>query len=118
MPLSSEFLRLSVNLTEKEIYVTFFSKLLAMVVAVSDMLFRYGKMAVTPGTPAKVVSTPHAQRGLGLWKSKAERIEDYYSKRCGVLTGDVDVLLHVRPLKGWLVPCLFCLGICFLTSYF
>ena len=27
------------------------------------------------------------------------RIEDYYSKRCGVLTGDVEVLLHVRPFK-------------------
>ena len=81
-----------------------------LVVAVSDSLFRYEKMVVTPGTPAKVVSTPHAQRGLGLWKSKAERIEDYYSKRCGILTGDVDVLLHVRPLKGWLVPCLFCLA--------
>jgi 5'-3' exoribonuclease 1 len=71
-----------------------------LVVAVSDSLFKYEKMVVTPGSPAKVVSTPHAPNGLGLWKSKAGRIEDYYSKRCGVLTGDVEVLLHVRPLKG------------------
>ena len=71
-----------------------------LVVAVSDSLFRYEKMVVTPGSPAKVVSTPHAPNALGQWKSKAGRIEDYYSKRCGALTGDVEVLLHVRPLKG------------------
>ena len=71
-----------------------------LVVAVSDSLFKYEKMVVTPGSPAKVVSTPHAPNGLSLWKSKAGRIEEYYSKKCGVLTGDVEVLLHVRPLKG------------------
>lgn len=71
-----------------------------LVVAVSDSLFKYEKMVVTPGSPAKVVSNPHAPNGLGHWKSKAGRIENYYSKRCGVLTGDVEVLLHVRPLKG------------------
>ncbi|KAF8910440.1 XRN 5'-3' exonuclease N-terminus-domain-containing protein [Gymnopilus junonius] len=70
------------------------------VVAVSDSLFKYEKMVVTPRTPARVVSNPHAPQGLGHWKSKAERIETYYSKRCGVITGNVDILLHVRPLKG------------------
>ena len=80
-----------------------------LVVAVSDSLFKYEKMVVTPGSPAKVVSTPHAPNGLGLWKSKSGRIEDYYSKRCGVLTGDVEVLLHVRPLKG-LFSVVFWLG--------
>jgi 5'-3' exoribonuclease 1 len=78
-----------------------------LVVAVSDSLFKYEKMVVTPGSPAKVVSTPHAPNGLGLWKSKAGRIEDYYSKRCGVLTCDVEVLLHVRPLKGLFSVVLF-----------
>ncbi|KAF8150162.1 exonuclease II [Crassisporium funariophilum] len=71
-----------------------------LVVAVSDSLFKYEKMVVTPGTPAKVISNPHAPQGLGHWKMKAERTEHYYSKRCGVITGDVEVLLHVRPLKG------------------
>ncbi|KAG1852740.1 exonuclease II [Suillus subluteus] len=56
--------------------------------------------AVVPGTPAKVVSNPHFQQGLSHWKGKAERIESVYSKRCAVITGDVDVLVHVRPLKG------------------
>ena len=31
---------------------------------------------------------------------KADRIEQTYSKRFGVITGPIDVLLHVRPLKG------------------
>lgn len=70
------------------------------VVALSDSLFKYEKMVVTPGTPARVVSNPHAPQGLSHWKTKAERIETYYSKRCGVITGSVDILLHVRPLKG------------------
>jgi len=70
------------------------------VVAVSDCLFKYEKMVVSPGTPARVISNPHAPQGLGHWKNKAERIETYYSKKCGVLTGNVDILLHIRPLKG------------------
>lgn len=35
-----------------------------------------------------------------MWKSKSEKIEAYYSKRCGVITGDIDVLVHIVPLKG------------------
>ncbi|KAF6755356.1 exonuclease II [Ephemerocybe angulata] len=70
------------------------------VVAVSDSLFKYEKMNVVPGAKEKVIATPHAFQALGHWKSKAERIESVYSKRCGVLTGEVEVLLHVRPLKG------------------
>ncbi|KAF8805386.1 hypothetical protein BYT27DRAFT_6674914 [Phlegmacium glaucopus] len=68
-----------------------------LVVAVSDSMFKYEKLVVTPGSPAKVISTPH---GSNHWKSKAERIEGRYSKQCGVITGDLEVLLHVRPLKG------------------
>ncbi|KAH0584878.1 hypothetical protein H2248_008156 [Termitomyces sp. 'cryptogamus'] len=71
-----------------------------LVVAVSDSLFKYEKLSVVPGTDPKVVSTPHAPQGLGHWKMKAERIEQIYSKRMGVITGAVEVLLHVRPLKG------------------
>ncbi|KAI0367978.1 hypothetical protein BV20DRAFT_949035 [Pilatotrama ljubarskyi] len=70
------------------------------VAAVSDSLFTYEKLSVVPGKPPKVVSNPHTPQGLGLWKSKAEKIERFYSKRCGVITGNIDVLLHVRPLKG------------------
>jgi 5'-3' exoribonuclease 1 len=86
------------------------------VVAVSDALFKYEKLVVTPGSPPKAVSSPHHPSGLGMWKSKAEKIGYFYSKRCGVITGDIEVLLHVRPLKGnpsgnlivWLLR-LFCI---------
>ncbi|KAJ3572931.1 hypothetical protein NP233_g2767 [Leucocoprinus birnbaumii] len=71
-----------------------------LVVAVSDYLFKYEKIAVVPNTPPKVISTPHAQQGLVHWKAKAERIESVYSKKSAVITGPVDILLHVRPLKG------------------
>lgn len=75
-----------------------------LVTGISDSLFKYEKQTVTPGSLPKVVSNPHSAQGLGMWKSKAERIEHFYSKRCGVLTGDVEILLHVRPLKGE-APC-------------
>ncbi|OCH84921.1 hypothetical protein OBBRIDRAFT_740759 [Obba rivulosa] len=68
--------------------------------AISDSLFTYEKIVVAPGQPPKVISNPHTPQGLGLWKSKAEKIEHFYSKRCGVITGQIDVLVHVRPLKG------------------
>ncbi|ESK84121.1 5 -3 exoribonuclease [Moniliophthora roreri MCA 2997] len=69
-----------------------------MVVGISDSLFRYEKAKIAGRD--KVVSTPHSHGGLGHWKSKAQRIEDVYSKRCGVVIGEVQVLVHVRPLKG------------------
>ncbi|KAF8195285.1 XRN 5'-3' exonuclease N-terminus-domain-containing protein [Mycena galopus ATCC 62051] len=71
-----------------------------LVVAVSDALFKYELMQVVPGAPERVVSNPHAGQGLGMWRGKAERIEQTYSKRAGVITGAVEILLHVRPLKG------------------
>lgn len=73
-----------------------------LVVAVSDSLFKYEKRVLIAGNEPKVISNPHAPQGLGHWKMRAERIEQIYSKRCGVITGAVDVLLHVRPLKGWI----------------
>lgn len=71
-----------------------------LVVAVSDSLFRYEMMSIVRGGPERVISNPHAQHGLVHWKQKAERIESHYSKKLGVIMGDVNVLLHVRPLKG------------------
>jgi 5'-3' exoribonuclease 1 len=70
------------------------------VVGLSDSLFKYEKVNIVPGTPSKVVSNPHSRQGLGLWKNKAEKIEGQYARKCGVLTGEVKILLHVRPLKG------------------
>ncbi len=71
-----------------------------MVEAVSDSLFKYEKVTVVPGQPPRVVSTPHNPQAMSYWKMKADRIEDFYSKRCGVITGPIEALVHVRPLKG------------------
>jgi len=70
------------------------------VTAVSDSSFKYEKTEAVQGKPNKVMRSPHPLHGIGLWKSKSEKIETYYSKRCGVITGDIDVLVHVVPLKG------------------
>ncbi|KAI0300796.1 exonuclease II [Russula brevipes] len=72
----------------------------AMVVGLSDALFKYDKVSIVAGAPSKVVSNPHSRQGLSMWKSKAEKIEGVYSKKCGVQTGEIEILLHVRPLKG------------------
>lgn len=72
----------------------------ARVVGISDGLFKYEKMTIVQDGPSKVVQNPHSRQGLSMWKNKAERIESIYSKKCGVLTGEVEILLHVRPLKG------------------
>jgi len=72
----------------------------ATVVGLSDSLFKYERLNVVPGGPTKIVSNPHSRPGLGMWKSKAEKIESVYSRKCGVLTGEIEILLHVRPLKG------------------
>ena len=70
------------------------------VTAVSDSLFKYEKMEVISGAPEKVIQNPHPPYGVGLWKSKTEKIETYYSKRCGVITDTINVLVHIVPLKG------------------
>ena len=72
-----------------------------LVVAISDSLFKYEKMTVVPGSPLKVISNPHSPHGIGHWKTKAEQIETFCSKKVSVMMGSVAVLLHVRPLKGW-----------------
>ncbi|KAF8123400.1 exonuclease II [Boletus edulis] len=70
------------------------------VVAISDSLFKYEEVVIIPGSAPKIVANPHSPHGLSHWKMKAERIEQMYSKKCGVITGDVEVLVHVQPLKG------------------
>ena len=70
------------------------------VTAVSDSSFEYRGMKTTPGAPEKIAPNPHSTQRAGLWRSKSERIKYDYSKRCGVITGAVDILVHVVPLKG------------------
>jgi 5'-3' exoribonuclease 1 len=69
----------------------------AKVVRVSDELFDY--TLPTDGSP-HIVATPHNDREIRDWQKKAERIENVYSKRLGVIIGQVESLMHVEMLKG------------------
>jgi 5'-3' exoribonuclease 1 len=69
----------------------------AKIVKVSDELFDY-----TMGEEAsrQVRATEHTGEEINQFHKKAERIEKWYSKRLGMLTGDVETLVHVEMLKG------------------
>jgi 5'-3' exoribonuclease 1 len=69
-----------------------------MVVAVSDDMFKYERANF--GRSSKVVANPHNPFQAIAWKKQADQIEHHYSKRFGVISGNVDRVLHVRPLKG------------------
>lgn len=68
----------------------------AKVTAISDELFRYA-----PGNPGQpVIPVPHGPQEINMFKRKAERIENHYSKRMGIVIGPVEILVHVDMLKG------------------
>ncbi|KAJ9125140.1 hypothetical protein QFC22_000094 [Naganishia vaughanmartiniae] len=66
----------------------------AMVVAVSDDTFKYEKQG------DNVIQTPLDGNELGRWRRTAQGIDHRYSKRFGIVIGHVDLLLHLRPLRG------------------
>nr|ODO02291.1 5'-3' exoribonuclease 1 [Cryptococcus depauperatus CBS 7855] len=67
-----------------------------LVVAVSDDMFKYEMHRI--GKANKIVASP--LQDAGRWRRQADRVERHYSKRCGVIIGAVETMLHVRPLKG------------------
>jgi 5'-3' exoribonuclease 1 len=67
----------------------------AKIVKVSDELFDY-----TLDESGHVVSKPHSTREIEDWTKKADRIENFYSKRLGILIGAVESLVSVHMLKG------------------
>jgi len=70
----------------------------AKVLAVSDGLFRYEYIQVGDGT--KLAPIAHGPAQLADYERNSNRIEENYSTRFGVVTGEVEVLLHVAPLRG------------------
>ncbi|KAL1959442.1 hypothetical protein VTO42DRAFT_2245 [Malbranchea cinnamomea] len=70
----------------------------ALVTRVSDELFDY----VQVDGDEHVVSIPHSPQQVNEWRRKADRIETYYSKRLGMIIGDVESIVHVKMLKGLL----------------
>ena len=69
----------------------------AKVIRVSDEMFSYTLPESGSGPP---IATPHGPQELGSWHKKAERIESVYSKRLGMMIGEVQSLVHVDMLKG------------------
>lgn len=69
-----------------------------IVVGVSDDMFRYELQQM--GRSHKPVGTPHNPFQAIAWKKQGDHLEHGQSKRFGVIIGHVDVVLHIRPLKG------------------
>lgn len=68
----------------------------ALVIRVSDELFDY----VLPLGEQHVVSIPHTPQQIEQWKKKADKIENTYSKRLGMIIGGVESIVHIQLLKG------------------
>ncbi|KAL2269736.1 hypothetical protein VTJ83DRAFT_1920 [Remersonia thermophila] len=69
----------------------------AKIVKVSDELFDY---TLAPDGSGQVIPTSHSQREIEEWTKKADRIENFYSKRLGILIGPVETLVTVHMLRG------------------
>ena len=67
------------------------------VIRVSDEMFSY---SAPPNGVGPAMAVPHGPQELGMWRKKAERIENVYSKRLGMIIGEVQALVHVDILKG------------------
>ncbi|EPQ64573.1 Bgt-5086 [Blumeria graminis f. sp. tritici] len=64
---------------------------------VTDELFTY--LPSNDGSPQPIQKS-HSQREIEEFNKKSERIEDNYSKRLGILIGQVESITHVEILKG------------------
>ncbi|CAD6589675.1 MAG: hypothetical protein ASARMPREDX12_003926 [Alectoria sarmentosa] len=69
----------------------------AKVIRVSDELFNY---SMPEGGARPPIAVPHGPQEMDMWHKKAERIESVYSKRLGMMIGEVQSLVHVDTLKG------------------
>lgn len=68
----------------------------AKVVRVSDELFDY----ILPEGGQHVESVPHTPQQIEQFRKKANQIESTYSKRMGMIVGQVESTVHVQTLKG------------------
>ena len=81
----------------RRVYVGYPSLSEAKVVRVSDEMFDY---TPSPSDGASPIAVPHGPSEIDMWRRKAERIENVYSKRLGMIIGHVESLVHVEILKG------------------
>ncbi|KAI0525726.1 exoribonuclease 1 [Xylaria bambusicola] len=69
----------------------------ARIIRVSDELFDY---TLDSNNSGQVIEHHHSGRDIEEWNKKATRIENFYSKRLGIITGPVESLVHVEMLRG------------------
>jgi 5'-3' exoribonuclease 1 len=69
------------------------------VMALSDELFVYTVSKAKNGKPF-VVKTPHDENSGKRHFLSAEKADLFYSKRCGVLIGEIEIVVKVQVLKG------------------
>lgn len=69
----------------------------AKIVRVSDELFDY---TLAQDGSGQIVQTHHTGREIDDWTKKASSIENFYSKRLGIIIGPVDSMVHVDMLTG------------------
>ena len=77
-----------------------------LIAAVSDDLNKY---ELQPSS-SKILEKTHSANQAIAWKKASDNIEDHYSKRYGVIMGAVEVVLHVRPLRGEIGSRQACIG--------
>ncbi|KAJ6256625.1 hypothetical protein Dda_8490 [Drechslerella dactyloides] len=94
-PLAPTVEMIATTRINRQVYIGYPFLQEAKVQAISDELFTY-----TLDFQGQIVRTPHGDRERDAWRTKADRIEHAYSKRMGMITGTVDVILHVAHLKG------------------
>lgn len=70
----------------------------AQVIAVSDELFRY-EYAQINGTKKQLVPIPQ-NSGPNSWQKLTRRLQDKLSKKSGIVSGPIEIICHVAPLKG------------------
>lgn len=69
----------------------------AKIVRISDELFDY---TLAEDGSGQVVLKDHSNREIDDWAKNARYWEDFYSKRLGILIGDVESMVHVDMLRG------------------
>lgn len=69
----------------------------AKIVRVSDELFDF---TLSEDGSGQVVEIDHTNREIDDWLKNSRYWEDFYSKRLGILIGDVESMVHVEMLKG------------------
>ena len=85
------------DLLNKRVFVGYPFLQEAKVVKVSDELFDY---TLPDSSLQGVLATEHDNNQINEFNKRADRIEKYYSKRLGILCGDVETLVEVEMLKG------------------